>query len=382
MVNEVGAIDNLRLENQLKKLTSLVRKLVIGQHQPSTTARVCGIFTSVENPTNMCSTLQETESNHSEIVGSIGGYQYGKQPYQSRPYDSQQFGRQQYQPNPIQGQYPAQKFKSAQAKSKIPSTTIPIVVTTKSAITEQLTIFRGPDETVGDKQPRVSADYKLQQHAISAKFKCHDLRPQNAASIVSQLRLARSKNLLLQIIPNQRGNASVVSLRSGRELPQNVAPQQWSRPANAKSKLEADSLTLLVRKVETDKDLLKMFWKVEIYILLLDDIKKIPKYAKFLKELYVHKRKKMKGEVELEGVVLALTKNEVATASHKTLPKKCQDSEIFSFPCTIGECTFSNAKVDLGASINVMPTSIYKSLNFRDLEPTGMTIQLANRSVV
>ncbi|RDY05090.1 hypothetical protein CR513_11102, partial [Mucuna pruriens] len=38
--------------------------------------------------------------------------------------------------------------------------------------------------------------------------------------------------------------------------------------------------------------------------------------------------------------------------------------------------------LDLGASINVMPTSIYKSLNFGDLEPIGMTIQLANRSVV
>ncbi|RDX72932.1 hypothetical protein CR513_47513, partial [Mucuna pruriens] len=38
--------------------------------------------------------------------------------------------------------------------------------------------------------------------------------------------------------------------------------------------------------------------------------------------------------------------------------------------------------LDLGASINVMPTSIYKSLNFGDLEPTRMTIQLANRSVV
>ncbi|RDY07784.1 hypothetical protein CR513_08045, partial [Mucuna pruriens] len=38
--------------------------------------------------------------------------------------------------------------------------------------------------------------------------------------------------------------------------------------------------------------------------------------------------------------------------------------------------------LDLGASINVIPTSIYKSLNFGDLEPTRMTIQLANRSVV
>ncbi|RDX81082.1 hypothetical protein CR513_38280, partial [Mucuna pruriens] len=38
--------------------------------------------------------------------------------------------------------------------------------------------------------------------------------------------------------------------------------------------------------------------------------------------------------------------------------------------------------LDLGATINVMPTSIYKSLNCGDLEPTGMTIQLANRSFV
>ncbi|RDX87584.1 hypothetical protein CR513_30929, partial [Mucuna pruriens] len=36
----------------------------------------------------------------------------------------------------------------------------------------------------------------------------------------------------------------------------------------------------------------------------------------------------------------------------------------------------------LGASINVMPASIYKSLNFGDLEPTWMTIQLANISIV
>ncbi|RDX76556.1 hypothetical protein CR513_43436, partial [Mucuna pruriens] len=38
--------------------------------------------------------------------------------------------------------------------------------------------------------------------------------------------------------------------------------------------------------------------------------------------------------------------------------------------------------LDLGASINVMPTSIYKSLKFSALEPIGMTIQLENRSVV
>ncbi|RDX76269.1 hypothetical protein CR513_43763, partial [Mucuna pruriens] len=124
-----------------------------------------------------------------------------------------------------------------------------------------------------------------------------------------------------------------------------------------------------------------MFWKVEINIPLLDAIKQIPKYAKFLKELCVHKRRKMRGGVEL-GIVSALTKNEVADGSQQTLPKKCRDPGIFSVLCTIGEYTLASDMLNLGALINVMSTSIYKSMNFGDLEPIGMAIQLANRSIV
>ncbi|RDX75951.1 hypothetical protein CR513_44111, partial [Mucuna pruriens] len=81
--------------------------------------------------------------------------------------------------------------------------------------------------------------------------------------------------------------------------------------------------------------------------------------------------------------VLALTKNyEISAGAQQALAKKCRDLKIFFVPCTIGSCTFVDALLDLGASINAMPTSIYKSLNFSDLEPTGMTIQLANKSVV
>ncbi|RDX97350.1 hypothetical protein CR513_19882, partial [Mucuna pruriens] len=101
MVNEIGAVDNLTLENQLTELTSLVRKLAVGQHQPSIAARVCGICNFVEHPTNMCPTLQETESDYLESIGVVGGYQYGKQPYQSRPSDNQYLS---------QGPYVAQRF--------------------------------------------------------------------------------------------------------------------------------------------------------------------------------------------------------------------------------------------------------------------------------
>ncbi|RDY00566.1 Retrovirus-related Pol polyprotein from transposon 17.6, partial [Mucuna pruriens] len=224
-----------------------------------------------------------------------------------------------------------------------------------------------------------------------------DLKTQigQLANTVSQLQSAGSSNLPSQTIPNPRGNASVVTLRSGKELPQPTL-QQLPRSAEADSEPNADlqsrpettvplpfpSRTTSARKPKSDEELLKMFRKVEINIPLLDAIKQVPKYTKFLKELCVHKRRKMKGSKEIGGVVSALTRNEEITIGAPTLPKKCRDPRIFSIPCTIGECTFVDAMLDLGASINVMPASIYRSLNFGDLEPTRMTIQLANRSIV
>ncbi|RDX72891.1 hypothetical protein CR513_47568, partial [Mucuna pruriens] len=131
------------------------------------------------------------------------------------------------------------------------------------------------------------------------------------------------------------------------------------------NRLRVTTQTISARKPEFDEELLKMFRKVEINIPLLDVIKQIPKYEKFLKELCVHKRKKMKRSAEIGGVMFALTKNAEFTAgAQQALPKKCRDLGIFSVPSTIGDCTFADAMLDLGALINVMPTWIYKSLNF------------------
>ncbi|RDY11575.1 Retrovirus-related Pol polyprotein, partial [Mucuna pruriens] len=82
-------------------------------------------------------------------------------------------------------------------------------------------------------------------------------------------------------------------------------------------------------------------------------------------------------------IVSALVKHEDASVgSQQILPKKCQDPGIFFVPCTIHNYTLADAIMDSRASINVMPALVYKSLNFRDLEPTRMEIQLANRSFV
>jgi len=57
------------------------------------------------------------------------------------------------------------------------------------------------------------------------------------------------------------------------------------------------------------------------------------------------------------------------------------------FPCcptiayTIGQAEISCVLFDLGASINLLPFSVYQQLGLGDLSPTRVTIQLADRSV-
>uniref|UniRef100_A0A151UH79 Uncharacterized protein n=1 Tax=Cajanus cajan TaxID=3821 RepID=A0A151UH79_CAJCA len=63
------------------------------------------------------------------------------------------------------------------------------------------------------------------------------------------------------------------------------------------------------------------------------------------------------------------------------VPKKCKDPGTFYIPCIIGNSKFENAMLDLGALINVMPMSIFKSLSLGPLQPTSVVIQLANRSI-
>ncbi|RDX71407.1 hypothetical protein CR513_49260, partial [Mucuna pruriens] len=168
MVNEVGMIDNLRLENQLTELTSLVRQLAIGQLQPIATVKTCGICTSVEHPIDMCPTLQETESDHPVSVGSIGGYQYGKQPYANRPFEGQQFGRPPYWPSPNQG--PMQLGDSVQIEACLRAK-----ATINSRI-QDIKRHRSNSSNISSKQP-----------GVPVKHEHHCSGPQDASKPTSRL---------------------------------------------------------------------------------------------------------------------------------------------------------------------------------------------------
>ncbi|GJW31125.1 reverse transcriptase domain-containing protein [Tanacetum coccineum] len=63
------------------------------------------------------------------------------------------------------------------------------------------------------------------------------------------------------------------------------------------------------------------------------------------------------------------------------LPKKLRDPDKFLIPCDFPGMDECLALADLGASVNLMPLSVWKSLSLPELTPTCMTLELADRSI-
>ncbi|GJU64301.1 reverse transcriptase domain-containing protein [Tanacetum coccineum] len=63
------------------------------------------------------------------------------------------------------------------------------------------------------------------------------------------------------------------------------------------------------------------------------------------------------------------------------LPRKLGDPGRFLIPCEFSGINTCNALADLGASINLMPYSVWKDLSLSELTPTCMTLELADRSI-
>ncbi|GJT51740.1 reverse transcriptase domain-containing protein [Tanacetum coccineum] len=100
----------------------------------------------------------------------------------------------------------------------------------------------------------------------------------------------------------------------------------------------------------------------------------MPRFAPTIKSLLMNKEKLL----ELAKIPL----NENCSAMLlKKLPEKLGDPGKFLIPCNFPRIDVCYALADLGASINLMPLSIWKKLSLPDLTPTRMTLELADRSI-
>ncbi|XP_060183121.1 uncharacterized protein LOC132613083 [Lycium barbarum] len=118
---------------------------------------------------------------------------------------------------------------------------------------------------------------------------------------------------------------------------------------------------------------LEILKQLYIDIPFTNALTQMPSYAKFLKDILSSKRK-------LEEVsVVKLTEKCSAILKNK-LPQKPGDPGSFTIPCTLGGAHFEKVLCDSGASINIMPFSIFRKLELGEMKDTTVSLQLADQS--
>ncbi|GJV38431.1 reverse transcriptase domain-containing protein [Tanacetum coccineum] len=117
----------------------------------------------------------------------------------------------------------------------------------------------------------------------------------------------------------------------------------------------------------------QMFQDLRFDISFADALFLMPRFAPTIRNLLMNKEKL------LELAKIPLNKN-CSAMLLKKLPEKLGDPDKFLIPCNFPGMDVCHALADLGASINLMPLSIWKKLSLPELTPTRMTLELADRS--
>ncbi|XP_073120497.1 uncharacterized protein [Henckelia pumila] len=130
-------------------------------------------------------------------------------------------------------------------------------------------------------------------------------RPQVPMRAINRLEAQNSSSLPSQTVVNPKENVSAITLNSGKELKicEEAVQQPVEDEDDKESKVEendkiheAPRALKEPRRDEGIKGIYEIFRRCDVNIPLLDAIKQVPRYAKFLKELCTVKRKhKLKG---------------------------------------------------------------------------------------
>ncbi|XP_070037069.1 uncharacterized protein [Nicotiana tomentosiformis] len=120
------------------------------------------------------------------------------------------------------------------------------------------------------------------------------------------------------------------------------------------------------------KKFIDMMKSLSINVPLVDALEQMPGYAKFMKDLVTKKR-----SMNFETIKMS---HQVSSIVHSIAPK-LGDPDAFTIPCIIGSAEFAKALCDLGVSINLMPYSIFKTLEIGQPRPISMRLQMAGRTM-
>ncbi|RVX04854.1 hypothetical protein CK203_025060 [Vitis vinifera] len=129
------------------------------------------------------------------------------------------------------------------------------------------------------------------------------------------------------------------------------------------------------KEIKNSSEILEVLRQVKVNIPLLDMIKQVPTYAKFLKDLCTVKR-------GLHVTKNAFLTEQVSAIIQSKSPVKYKDPGCPTISVNIGGTHVEKALLDLGASVNLLPYSVYKQLGLGGLKPTAITLSLADSNYV
>ncbi|XP_062114286.1 uncharacterized protein LOC133825345 [Humulus lupulus] len=178
--------------------------------------------------------------------------------------------------------------------------------------------------------------------------------------------------------------ANAITTRSGKALEDPPIPNTTSKftnvvsesvPSNASAKVPFPQALRPAGKIlENRGEILENLTQVKINLPLLHIIKQVPAYAKIIKDLCTVKRKHHVKKTAF------LTEQLSAVIEQKT-PQKYKDPGCPTISCQIWTHEFSQALLDLGASVNLMPYSVYSQLGLGEIKTTSIVLQLADHSI-
>lgn len=395
-----------------EQVASLARQMkTLAQVVAKTPVEVCAICSSSTHHTNVCPSNPLFPDDYAEQANAVNTFRRpGNDPY-SNTYNQgwTRHPNLSWSPNNLSGMprnppmqpYPTnnQGFQSAPAEPKKPTledtlqqfmqSTMQFQKITEQALQENQRSHQANSQSISKLEVQVGQIATAlgerekgrfpSQSIVNPKSQCESsINYQEHAKAITTLRSGRIvDNKVGEVGDSQKeddeeekSDKSVPSMLTAEksDLTPLATPRYVTKPPYPQR---------LINPKKKDRhmtEILELFRKVQINIPLLDAIKQIPAYAKFLKELCTNKRK----FEEHEKVLLS---EEVSAVLQRKLPPKLKDPGSFTISCIIGDHHFKRALMDLGASVNLMPYSVYKQLGLGELKPTSVTLELADRSV-
>ena len=128
------------------------------------------------------------------------------------------------------------------------------------------------------------------------------------------------------------------------------------------------------KKAINQAEILEVLRQVKVNIPLLDMIKQVPTYVNILKDLCIVKRR-------LNVDKKAFLTEQVSAIIQCKTPVKYKDPGCPTISVNIEGTCVEKALLYLGASVNLLPYSMYKRLGLGELKPTNITLSLADKSI-